>query len=242
MLTIPNLMLPATALLLCAGMTQAQQPSRESLNGAWQLKQNNSEQVVVFVDGYFSQTDYSIPAKTFHYTRGGTYSVDKSTLTVNLEFHTENKAAVGTKVTAAVRFKNGKLELDWKDGKGKQTWTKVDDGKGGLAGYWRINGRAQDDAMHPIPLRPRKTIKILSGTRFQWAAINTETGEFFGTGGGTYTFRDGKYTENIEFFSRDGSRVGASLGFDGEVEGNTWLHSGLSSKGDPIKETWVRNE
>lgn len=242
MLTMPNLMLPAAALLLCAGMIQAQRPSAESLNGAWQLKQDNSEQVLVFIDGYFSQTDYSIPAKTFHYTRGGRFSVDKNTLTVNTEYNTQHKEAVGKKITAALSFKNGKLVVDWKDGKGKQTWTRIDDGKGALAGYWRINGRMQDDAMHPIPLRPRKTIKILSGTRFQWAAINTETGEFFGTGGGTYTFRDGKYTENIEFFSRDGSRVGASLSFDGQVENNTWLHSGLSSKGDPIKETWVRNE
>lgn len=64
-----------------------------------------------------------------------------------------------------------------------------------------------------VSMRPgaRKTIKILSGTRFQWAAINSETGEFFGTGGGNYTFKDGKYTENIEYFSRDASRVGASL-------------------------------
>jgi hypothetical protein len=89
---------------------------------------------------------------------------------------------------------------------------------------------------------PRKTFKILSGTRFQWIAMNTSTGEFFGTGGGTYTLKDGKYTENIEFFSRDSSRVGMTLTFDAKVDGSKWEHSGLSSKGDKIKEEWSRVE
>jgi hypothetical protein len=72
------------------------------------------------------------------------------------------------------------------------------------------------------------------------AAINPETKEFFGTGGGTYTFKSGKYTENIEFFSRDSSRVGASLSFDGKLNNGEWHQSGLSSKGDSIYEVWSR--
>ena len=81
-------------------------------------------------------------------------------------------------------------------------------------------------------------MKILSGTRFQWIAYNTETKEFMGSGGGTYTTKEGKYTENIEFFSRDDSRVGASLQFDYELKDGDWHHSGLSSKGQPIYEIW----
>jgi hypothetical protein len=81
-------------------------------------------------------------------------------------------------------------------------------------------------------------MKILSGTRFQWIAYNTETGQFRGTGGGTYTTIDGKYTENIEFFSRDDSRVGASLGFNFELKNGDWHHSGFSSKGTPLYEVW----
>ncbi len=84
------------------------------------------------------------------------------------------------------------------------------------------------------------TVKTLTDTRFQWAAINPETKEFFGTGGGTYTFKNGKYTGNIEFFSRDSSRVGASLFFDGKLNNGQWHHSGLSSKGDSIYEVWSR--
>jgi hypothetical protein len=81
-------------------------------------------------------------------------------------------------------------------------------------------------------------MKILSGKRFQWIAYNSETGEFFGTGGGTYTTRRGKYTENIEFFSRDNDRVGASLQFDYDLKDGDWHHSGKSSRGNPIYEIW----
>jgi hypothetical protein len=119
-------------------------------------------------------------------------------------------------------------------------WQKVDEATESLAGNWRITGREQSGAMTPIKPAARKTIKILSGTRFQWAAINMETGDFFGTGGGHYSFKDGTYTEHIEFFSRDASRVGASLSFKAEINKGEWHHSGLSSKGEKIHEVWSR--
>jgi hypothetical protein len=96
--------------------------------------------------------------------------------------------------------------------------------------------------MNAIQKSARKTIKIMTGDRFQWAAINTATGEFFGTGGGTYTFKDGRYTEQIEFFSRDSSRVGMSLNFEGKVTDGDWHHRGKSSKGDPIYEIWSKED
>ena len=119
-------------------------------------------------------------------------------------------------------------------------WTRLDDGTGALAGNWQITGRMQGDKMNEMRPGARKTIKILSGSRFQWAAINTETKEFSGSGGGNYTFKDGKYTENIEFFSRDSSRVGASLSFEGSVENGKWIHKGMSSRGEKIHEVWTR--
>ena len=113
-----------------------------------------------------------------------------------------------------------------------------------MAGAWLISGRMRNGELQKRDTnRPGKTMKILSGSRFQWIAYNTETKEFMGTGGGTYTTIDGKYTENIEFFSRDDNRVGASLQFDYELRDGDWHHSGLSSKGKPIYEVWsLRNK
>ena len=61
-------------------------------------------------------------------------------------------------------------------------------------------------------------MKILSGTQFQWIAYNIATREFFGTGGGNYKTVDGHYTEEISYFSRDNSRVGARLQFDFKLQ------------------------
>lgn len=119
----------------------------------------------------------------------------------------------------------------------------LDDGKpGALKGAWLFTGRKSGDEISPYTPGARKTMKILSGTRFQWAAYNTETKQFSGTGGGTYTTKDGKYVEHIDFFSRDNTRVGASLDFDFDVQGDTWHHSGLNSRGEPLYELWTKRE
>ena len=124
----------------------------------------------------------------------------------------------------------------------QQSWARIDEGRDKLAGVWRITGRMVDGKINQMQRGDRKTLKLMSGTRFQWMAINPATKEFFGTGGGTYTFIDGKYTEHIEFFSRDSSRVGATLAFDGSVKDGVWNHSGKSSKGEPLNELWTKEK
>ena len=122
---------------------------------------------------------------------------------------------------------------------------RLDNGTPGkLQGAWLMSGRVRNgETQARDTSRPRKTMKILSGTRFQWIAYNTETKQFSGTGGGTYTTIDGKYTENIEFFSKDEAKVGLSLDFNFELVDGDWTHTGFSSKGAPIHEIWsVRNK
>lgn len=148
---------------------------------------------------------------------------------------------VGQETRTPIELKNGMLIF--KESTESLEWKRIDDGAPGqLAGAWLITGRKVNDEMHTIKPGARRTMKILSGTRFQWIAYNAETKEFFGTGGGTYTTQNGKYTEHIDFFSRDNSRVGASLEFDFSLEDGNWRHKGLSSKGDPIDEVWTKRE
>jgi hypothetical protein len=92
------------------------------------------------------------------------------------------------------------------------------------------------------PANGPENLKLLTGNRFQWAAINPETKQFMGTGGGTYTAINGKYTEKLEFFSRDNNRVGRSLPFDAELKGNDWYHRGQSSTGGKVSEVWSREK
>jgi hypothetical protein len=155
------------------------------------------------------------------------------------EYHTSSPEKVGSKEVRTYTLEGGTLKI------GDISFSQIDSGTPGiLNGGWLFANRMNNGQLgEPRSAdNPRKTMKILSGTRFQWIAYNTETKEFFGTGGGTYTTIDGKYTENIDFFSRDNSRVGASLIFDFELIDDAWHHRGLSSRGEPIYEIWERRK
>ena len=208
------------------------------LNGAWSVTNNNTTTSLLISDGYCMITTYDKAGKQFIDTWGGSFTVTNNQVILKVEFNSNDKTQVGKTQTYSYLIQNNTLTTD---GNGERIeWNRIDDGKSELAGNWRITKRKQGDKMDDIPLKPRRTLKLLTGSRFQWAAINIETGEFSGTGGGAYTFADGKYTEYIEFFSRDNTRVGASLSFDGRVENENWIHSGLSSAGAPIYEIWSR--
>jgi len=113
----------------------------------------------------------------------------------NLEYHTRNRELVGQQCIHPVSVNGDILNM------AGSKWKRVDDGgPGQLAGAWLITGRMRDEKMTERKPGPRKTMKILSGTRFQWIAYNSETGDFMGTGGGNYTAEDVKYTESIDFF------------------------------------------
>ncbi|MGV3657564.1 MAG: hypothetical protein ACO1NX_06405, partial [Chitinophagaceae bacterium] len=223
-----NLLVLGLVILCAAGFyafAPMQETAEDPLRGAWRQQENGGEDVLLFMDGYATQTMYKLGDKEFVMSRGGTYSVDGSNLNLMFEFDTKEKANIGQRFTAQYKIDGDKLQITI-DGE-SETWKRVDDGQAPLAGVWRITNRMQEGKLTPIhQTGPRKTLKILTGTRFQWAAINPETKEFSGSGGGTYTFENGKYTEHIEFFSRDNSRVGNSLSFDGKLENGAWHHSG----------------
>tara|TARA_B100001093_G_scaffold476101_1_gene502184 strand:+ start:2957 stop:3649 length:693 start_codon:yes stop_codon:yes gene_type:complete len=214
--------------------------SQAQIDGAWEY-QNPSDQTetLVFVNGYFSHSTFSTANGEFVATHGGRVSETKKQLSFTLEFDTEHKENVGKTVDLNYRIKS-KIKLYI----GDKIYVRTDNGtEGDLNGAWLMSGRKREGKIQTRSTDgPRKTMKILSGKRFQWIAYNTATGDFFGTGGGSYTTIDGNYTENIEFFSRDNSRVGAALTFDYELIDNNWHHSGFSSKGAPLYEIWSQRE
>ncbi len=213
--------------------------SQDKVQGAWEARKGDDIITLVIADNYLASSRYNIKEKKFYGTHGGTITSYAGEIKGISEFNSENKEDVGKEYRMVVKISGDKMESTYN--RVTLTFTRVDDGTKNLAGNWRITQREQNGQLTPIHTSgPRKTIKILSSTRFQWAAINTETGEFFGTGGGSYTFDKGIYTEHIEFFSRDSSRVGMSLSFNGKLDKNDWYHSGKSSKGDPINEVWSR--
>ncbi|MEM1001792.1 MAG: membrane or secreted protein, partial [Bacteroidota bacterium] len=192
--------------------------------------------VVIFSDNYQVATHFKAETGEFVSTNGGSWSLEGAQMTEVIEFDSAKPERVGTSISFEVDMTKNEMGIIGYE----MVLKRIDDGRPGrLQGAWLMSGRKRDGQIQNRDTnRPRKTMKILSGTRFQWIAYNTETKEFKGTGGGTYTTIHGTYTENIEFFSRDISRVGAKLDFNFELIEGQWHHSGLSSKGQPLYEIW----
>ncbi|WP_200975319.1 hypothetical protein [Echinicola sp. 20G] len=219
----------------------------QELEGAWKLTHLNGipvkdqECIKIYQDGYFAFGNKEMDTNHFLGAGGGLYTLEDSTsYTETFDFYTSNPNKIGASTQYNLDFLDEKLILSYmKKGENViEIWEKVSDRDDDLNGTWVITGRKRGDEISTMTPGARRTVKILGGGRFQWIAFNSETKEFSGTGGGNYTAQNGKYTEYITFFSRDDSRVGASLGFDYEVKDGAWHHSGLSSKGDPIYEIW----
>jgi hypothetical protein len=217
----------------------SQSDDLKSLQGAWETTMANPDGDITFVsvisDSYSSITRFNKVEKAFYGTSGGAITVGDGQINLTYEYYFTDSSRVGTIEVLNYSINGDEMTVDGFPNK----WRRLDAGQpGALANAWLITGRKRNGEMTQRKPGPRKTMKILSGTRFQWIAYNVETKQFMGTGGGTYTTVDGVYTENIDFFSRDNSRVGASLEFDYELKDGHWHHSGLSSKGSPIYEVW----
>ena len=224
-------------ILICTASLQAQIKAND-LVGAW-VTGSEIKMTRIVTPDFFSVAVYK--DNEFISTAGGRWRTDGKNIIELFEFNTAIPDLVGKEVSTPAELKNQKLTLS--AGNEKEEWRRLDDGTPGkLAGAWLITGRARDGEMSKMTPGARRTMKILSGTRFQWIAYNVDTKDFSGTGGGTYTTENGKYTENILFFSRDNSRIGASLQFDFSLADGDWRHKGLSSKGEPIDEVWTKRE
>jgi len=217
----------------------------QNIIGAWEMYSTSKNgdkmrSVVIFTDGYQVIATYNANTGKFIKSNGGTWKLEGNTMTEKVEFDTVTSERVGSEVSFKVDITDNAIQIVDSDMK----LTRIDDGTPGeLQGAWLMSGRVRDGKEQMRDTSgPRKTMKLLSGTRFQWIAYHTESKKFIGTGGGTYTTVDGKYTENIEFFSKDDSKAGVSLTFDYSLIDTTWNHKGFSSKGDAMHEIWTVRE
>lgn len=224
---------PVLALVLVAvGATTSAQPPA-AIEGVYTATRDGTHHTWILVDGYASRTAYT--DTSFLTTEGGPFTFADDQMDVNVEFNSANADEVGQKKSYRwVARADGSFTVDgmkWR----RETRSQE------LDGAWHITGRMKDGEVQSIRHEgTRKTVKLLKDGWFQWFAIDPGKQAFYATGGGRYTFRDGRYTEEILFFSRDNSRVGAKLQFTGELKDGAWHHSGKSSKGEPIYEVWGR--
>jgi YVTN family beta-propeller protein len=220
-------------------LSSAEAAAPADIRGAWQLaRSDGATETLIVTEGHFARAHYRKDPAKFVSTTGGSWTWEEDgTARIAIEFDTANPDRVGTTEAVPLRVSANEMVI------GEARWLRVDDGtSGALEGAWLMTGRKRDGEIATRRPGARRTMKILSGTRFQWIAYNVETKEFFGSGGGTYTTADGAYTETIEFFSRDDARAGRSLAFRYSTPEGVWHHEGKSTAGEPMYEVWERRE
>lgn len=189
-------------------------------------------------ENYLTYSVYESDPPHFVNTLGGFYKMENDSLKVQLEFNSDASNNKATTWAVPYSVEGDRLTLqDRTDLVFSPTLNQPQD----LDGLWLFATRGPDEGQDRRDgTTPRKTLKFLMDGHFQWIAYNSDTMEFFGTGGGSYTAKDGIYTENIKYFSRDDTRVGASLEFEYRIDGKDWHHTGINSKGEPLYEIWAK--
>lgn len=220
----------------------AQSPATK-LVGAWESSFTDgegraSQLSMTITDGFMVMTAYNKESGEFIATLGGRWRADWDNFSITYEFDSSDSTQVGGVSTMPYELIGSNLVFN-----GDKVWRRTDDlSPGALSGAWEIIGRKRNGTMQDLSERrtsPRKTMKILSGTRFQWISFDIAKKKFTATGGGSYTTDDtGLYIEKIEFFSRDSERSGSQLSFDFKLANGDWVHRGVSSKGQPLHEVW----
>lgn len=210
--------------------------------GAWKSQEpTGSTSTLIVADNYLTIASYSVLNKYYERTEGGPFTMQGNQMTYTPEFNPSDTAKVGIPIVFTVTKKDGILTLKYEEA---MVWMKIDESENApLTGAWRITERANDGQGDLVKIHQegtRKTLKILSGTRFQWIAFDTAEKTFYNTGGGTYTAKNGKYSERIEFFSKDNNRVGNTVTFDYKLDNGRWDHRGTSTAGKPVHEIWEK--
>lgn len=206
--------------------------------GVYMGKQSDITHEIKVEGGYMVHTEYRMDPPEFIQTRGGTYSIKDNQIDWQLEFNSayQEDGVKHLVIPFVLQGQNLSLEGDL-----KLQLQALPSKPQPLDGIWYFATRGPDTGQERRGAStPRRTMKFLLDGRFQWIAFNSETFEFSGTGGGTYSASQDKYTEHIQYFSRDNDRVGAVLEFNYELSGDDWHHKGVNSRGEPLYEIWAR--
>jgi hypothetical protein len=235
-----GVLIALSAILIFTSLKIARVDTKD-LVGAWEYGPAESRAVMINTDKIFSVAVYDAAGKKFIHAYGGKWRVAGNKLIKNIEWDSKTPDQVGKEIIADITIAGGKLTISGSNEK----WSRVDNGRPGeLPGAWIITGNYANDKVNkrPNPFYPRRTMKVLSGTRFHWIAYNVQAKQFMNAGGGTYTANNGNYTENIEFFTKTPESIGKTVAFKYSFIDGDWRHKGEKSTGGPLDECWSKRE
>lgn len=215
----------------------------QDLSGAYTSTEDGVVRWLLMNDYCFTWTKYQLEDGEYINTIGGTFTNTSKSIRPTIEFNPHDSTEIGQTLQWSYALDGDELSIRLSEDQDPFVFRKEHSNQQELDGAFLFSGRKRDSEISRRDTdQPRKTLKILVGDRFQWIAYHVTNKKFMGSGGGSYIAKDGKYIENIEFFSRDKSRVGASLEFDYNIIDGDWHHSGKSSKGEPMYEIWSKRK
>lgn len=220
----------------------------QTLNGAWRLiekegKPVEEEVIKLYSNSYFTYASYEKETGEFLEAGGGRYMYEFFNYREHYEIDSTNPERSGTTSNYKAVLEDDMLRVTNLKTGVVERWKKFDESNNfEMTTCWRIHEKQDegDDDWRRIEYGPRKTLKMLTNNRYQVLALNSETGKFVGSSGGTWTNDGNKYTEHIQFFSKDQSNVGRSLQFSRKYEDGLWYHTGRDTKGKILMEKWLR--
>ena len=225
-------------MILCAINVNGQK-----LDGAYTSTEDGIVRWLLIADNCFTWTKYTEKEGQYINTIGGTFTNNATHLKPTIEFNPYDTTEVGQSFSWSYTLKENVFTIKLDENQDGFSFTKSIENSNELSGAFLFSGRKRNGEISRRNTdQPRKTMKMLVGDRFQWIAYHVTDKKFHGTGGGNFSSKDGIYTENIEFFSRNQDRVGASLNFEYEIIDGDWHHTGKSSKGDPLYEIWSKRQ
>src|SRR5688572_14780400 len=135
----PLIVVVTAALAFTAFMLPDRQ--NENIKGAWKRTVASGEEVLQFMDGYFTHTSFDKTSRKFFFTRGGTYEHNNGELKATMEFNSRNPDEVGQVHTVKTSISGNTLTTDY-NGQ-RMEWTQIDNGINKAHGVWQITGRMQ---------------------------------------------------------------------------------------------------
>ena len=104
----------------------------------------------------------------------------------------------------------------------------------------RAPGNTSSQADQP---KEAQTIKHVTPTHFTWVAYDREKNAVLALAGGTWSLKDGKYEESIEFSSDNVQHLrGKVYQFTINLAGDKWDHKGVPDSEIDVDQVWMRHE
>lgn len=205
----------------------------------------STKSVKLFKDGYWISAAFGNQKYPFGGSGGGTFTTNNGKYMETLRFYSWDSTARGKTYTFDYRlegnqfFQSGFINTEkYQNYLIKEEMTRMIPvcalQNAALEGVWMLkeastNGKSEFSS-------PMEQFKIYAYPRFAWARYDTSTGQFLGTGGGSYSFDGKKVIEHLEYITYD-----LALGTDVEIE--VVLQGARmqqTSWGGSYKETWQR--